>query len=65
MAVRAKNDIRESRYPERIDKAANNAIREKYFFIKEKFMAKNTLITIRNKQHKTITLHTLKATMAS
>ncbi len=65
MAVRAKKDMRESKYPERIDKAASNATRVKYFFIKEKFMVKNTLITITNKQHKTITLRTLKTMMAS
>lgn len=40
MAVRAKNDIRESKYPERIDNAASNAMRGKYFFIKENLWSK-------------------------
>lgn len=65
MAVRARNDIRESIYPARRDKAASIEIRGTYFFIKGKIMAKNTLFTIRNKQHKTITLRSFENEMAS
>ena len=62
MAVRAKNDIRESIYPAMSDNTASIEIRGTYFFIKGKIMVKNTLFTIRNKRHKTITLPTLKIT---
>lgn len=60
MAVLAKKDMRESKYPARRDNAARIEMRAKYFFIQGKIRTKNTLITIRNKQHKTITLPTLK-----